>query len=135
MLYELVAVPKVRPGNIAEIKEIARTAGSLVIASHGVVRGITNWGTFLLTKPIRRHGKRHQEGHHFVMRFDCSPLTQEAVKRMLGLDPRMVRFGVVKLGDGTLDSIKNYEGRVMWNKREEAMERKEEFDAQLAGRA
>lgn len=50
------------------------------------------------------------------MRFDCSPTTQEAVRTMLGLDPRMIRFGVVKLGDGTLKGMKDIEGRVKWNK-------------------
>ena len=49
------------------------------------------------------------------MRFDCSPNTQEAVRTMLGLDPRMIKFGVVKLGDGTLKGIKDYEGKVKWN--------------------
>ncbi|MCJ1411262.1 hypothetical protein MMC19_005350 [Ptychographa xylographoides] len=119
---------RVRPGNVAEIKEIARTTGSLILASNGVVRGITNWGTFLLTKPIRKHQARHSQGHHFVMRFDCAPQTQEAVRTMLGLDPRMIKFGVVRLGDsnGTLDSIKDIKGRFRWNAVEEQREREKE---------
>ncbi|MCJ1433229.1 hypothetical protein MMC27_002588 [Xylographa pallens] len=120
MLYELVAV--VRPGNVAEVKEIARITGSLILGSNGVVRGLTNWGTFLLTKPVRAHQARHIQGHHFVMRFDCSPQTQEAVKTMLGLDPRMIRFGVVKLGDGTLNGMKDVQGRVEWNRLEKERE-------------
>ena len=27
----------------------------------------------------------------------------------------MIKFGVVKLGDGTLKGIKDYQGRVKWN--------------------
>ncbi|MCJ1257902.1 hypothetical protein MMC24_005730 [Lignoscripta atroalba] len=124
---------QVRPGNIAEVKEyydpfrcknsqspriyllntIARTAGAFVLHSGGVVRGITNWGTFLLTKPRRRHQAKYIEGHHFIMRFDCSPATQESVRRMLALDPRMIKFGVVKMGD-TLQAIKDVEGKVQW---------------------
>ena len=96
------------------IHRIARTTGSLILSSRGVVRGITNWGTFLLTKPVRRNQAKHVDGQHFVMRFDCSPSTQEAVKKMLGLDPRMVKFGVVKLGDGTLKGIKDVQGQVRW---------------------
>ncbi|MCJ1402285.1 hypothetical protein MMC11_005505 [Xylographa trunciseda] len=120
MLYELVAV--VRPGNIAEVKEIARTTGSLILGSNGVVRGLTNWGTFLLTKPVTKHQVRHIQGHHFVMRFDSSPQTQEAVRTMLGLDPRMIRFGVVKLGDGTLNGMKDVQGSVEWNRLEQERE-------------
>jgi len=52
MLYELIAV--VRAGNIAEVKEIARTTGTLILSSRGVIRGLTNWGPFLLTKPVRK---------------------------------------------------------------------------------
>ncbi|MCJ1307819.1 28S ribosomal protein S6, mitochondrial [Agyrium rufum] len=116
MLYELIAV--VRSGRINEVKEIARTTGSLVLNSGGVVRGITNWGTYLLTKPVRKHQAKHSEGHHFLMRFDCSPTTQESVRKMLSLDPRMIKFGVVKVGE-KLDDIKDVEGRVWWNSEEE----------------
>lgn len=37
-----------------------------------------------------------------------------AVRRTLGLDPRMIRFSVVKLGD-KLEEIKEVEGKVEWN--------------------
>lgn len=33
------------------------------------------------------------------MRFDASAATQQSVRRSLGLDPRMIRFSVVKIGD------------------------------------
>jgi hypothetical protein len=33
------------------------------------------------------------------MRFDASATTQQSVRRSLGLDPRMIRFSVVKIGD------------------------------------
>jgi hypothetical protein len=33
------------------------------------------------------------------MRFDASASTQQSVRRSLGLDPRMIRFSVVKIGD------------------------------------
>lgn len=48
------------------------------------------------------------------MRFDSSGAVQKAVRRTLGLDPRMVRFSVVKLGQ-KLEEIKDIEGRVEWN--------------------
>merc|ERR1712072_480538 len=94
---ELIGV--VRPNRpITEIREITRTTGSLVLAAGGVVRGITNWGTFLLPKPARKQGATYHPGHYFILRFDSSAKTQHAVRRTLGLDPRMIRYSVVKMG-------------------------------------
>ena len=112
MLYELIAV--VRPKSHLEAKEIARSAGTLILRSQGVIRGITNWGAFLLPKPVTRHQARHHAGHYFVMRFDASAATQDMLRRTLALDPRMIRFSVVKLGD-RLKEICDVGGRVEWD--------------------
>lgn len=48
------------------------------------------------------------------MRFDASGPVQASVRRTLGLDPRMINFSVVKLGD-KLEEIKDVEGKVGWN--------------------
>ncbi|MCJ1444993.1 MAG: hypothetical protein MMC23_005497 [Stictis urceolatum] len=117
MLYELIAV--VRPGKLTEVKEIARAAGSLIISRQGVVRDIKNWGTFLLTKPKKKHTTRYIDGHHFVMRFDASPTTQEAVRKMLGLDPRMIRFGIVKISNQTLLDHADI-GPIRWSRKPSA---------------
>ncbi|WPH01973.1 Hypothetical protein R9X50_00482700 [Acrodontium crateriforme] len=112
MLYELIGV--VRPGrNISEIKEIAKTTGNLVLQSGGVVRGITNWGTFLLPKPARKQGATYHQGHYFILRFDSSARTQHAVRRTLGLDPRMIRYSVVKMGS-KLEDIRDVAGKAEW---------------------
>ncbi|KAL4934676.1 mitochondrial 37S ribosomal protein bS6m [Aspergillus undulatus] len=112
MLYELIAV--VRPGSLKEVREIARNAGSLVLRSGGVIRGYTNWGVFRLPKPTTKHQARYTEGHHFLMRFDAASPVQAGIRRTLGLDPRMIRFSVVKLGD-KLEEVKDVEGKVEWN--------------------
>ncbi|TKA69552.1 hypothetical protein B0A49_05736 [Cryomyces minteri] len=112
MLYELIAV--VRPGKLFEVKEIARTTGNIVLNAGGVVRGITNWGTFPLPKPLRKHQTLHHTGHYFIMRFDSSARAQHAVRRTLGLDPRMIRYSVVKMGS-TLEQIKEVGGKAEWN--------------------
>jgi len=85
-----------------------------VLASGGVVRGITNWGTFLLPKPARKQGAVYKDGHYFILRFDSSAKTQHAVRRTLGLDPRMIRYSVVKMGS-TLEEISNVAGKAEWN--------------------
>lgn len=93
---------------------IARTAGNQVLSSGGVVRGFTNWGVFLLPKPAKKQGTTYHQGHYFIMRFDSSAKTQHAVKRTLGLDPRLIRYSMVKLGD-KLEDMKSIGGKVEWS--------------------
>ncbi|KAF1921404.1 37S ribosomal protein Mrp17 [Ampelomyces quisqualis] len=97
MLYELIGV--VRPGRLSEVKEIAKTAGSIILAQRGVVRGYTNWGTFLLPKPAKKLQSTHHYGHHFIMRFDASANAQHLLRRTMSLDPRLIRYSVVKMGE------------------------------------
>ena len=92
---------------------IARTAGSLILASGGVVRGITNWGPYLLTKPVKSLALKHDSGHHFIMRFDASPATQRLVYKTVATDPRMIRTGMVRLGE-TLGEISKVRGKADW---------------------
>jgi small subunit ribosomal protein S6 len=95
------------------IYRIARTAGNQVLSAGGVVRGLTNWGTFLLPKPARKQGALYHNGHYFIMRFDSSAKTQHAVKRTLGLDPRMIRYSMVKVGT-KLDEVRDVGGKADW---------------------
>ncbi|KAF7865478.1 hypothetical protein EAF04_006452 [Stromatinia cepivora] len=120
MLYELVAI--VRPGNLVEVKEIARTAGSLVLRSGGTIRGIRNWGISSLPKRTRKHQAQYHEGHYFVMRYDASSKTQDNVRTTLGLDPRMIKFSSVKLGDGTLESLSKIGSTIPWTMKEHLKE-------------
>jgi small subunit ribosomal protein S6 len=84
-----------------------------VLAAGGVVRGITNWGTFTLPKPARKQGATYNEGHYFILRFDSSARTQHTVRRTLGLDPRMIRYSVVQMGS-KLQEIKDVAGKAEW---------------------
>jgi small subunit ribosomal protein S6 len=65
-----------------------------------VVRGLTNWGVFHMPKATKgpKGSTKHHVGHYYVMRFDASPKTQHMVRRMLGLEPRLLRFSCVRLG-------------------------------------
>ncbi|KAK5136948.1 hypothetical protein LTR08_001455 [Meristemomyces frigidus] len=92
---------------------IAKTTGNIILSSGGVVRGITNWGTFLLPKPARKQGAIYNQGHYFLLRFDSSAKTQHAVRRTLGLDPRMIRYSVVKMGS-KLEDIEDVGGKAEW---------------------
>jgi small subunit ribosomal protein S6 len=53
------------------------------------------------------------------MRYDGSSKIQDDVRKTLGLDPRMIKFSSVKLGDGTLESVSNIGGKIPWDKRED----------------
>ncbi|KAF8852607.1 37S ribosomal protein-like protein Mrp17 [Acephala macrosclerotiorum] len=112
MLYELIAV--VRPGNLAEVKEIARTAGSLILRNGGTIRALNNWGVWSLPKKTRKHQAQYTDGHYFIMRYDASSKIQDDVRMTLGLDPRMIKFSTVKLGDGTLESISKLGSSIPW---------------------
>lgn len=85
----------------------------MILSSGGVVRGITNWGVFLLPTPIRRHNAKHDKAHYFIMRFDGSAKLQHTVQRTLHLDPRMVRHNVINMGT-SLKAVKDVPGRVPW---------------------
>ena len=50
------------------------------------------------------------------MRFDASPSAQQMVKKTVAIDPRMVRCGMVKMGE-TLREIAPVGGRVEWMKK------------------
>ncbi|KAI0481087.1 ribosomal protein S6 [Xylariaceae sp. FL0804] len=113
MLYEVIGI--VRPTNIVEVKEIVFAAGQMVLQQKGVIRGISNWGEFSLPKALSVHQSRHTTGYYFAMRFDASIKTQEAVRTMLRLDPRMLRHASVKLGDGKLDTMSRF-GAIDWKK-------------------
>ena len=86
----------------------------MILQSGGVVRGITNWGTFALPVIVRKQGAKYHDGHYFIIRFDCSPKTQHSVRRTLGLDPRMIRYSLVQMGS-KLEEMKNIGGKAQWN--------------------
>jgi small subunit ribosomal protein S6 len=84
---------------------IAKTAGTIILSQRGVVRGYTNWGTFLLPKPAKKLQSTHHYGHHFIMRFDASAKAQHALRRTMSLDPRLIRYSVVKMGEKFEDIV------------------------------
>lgn len=90
---------------------IARSTGTLLLQRNSVIRNLTNWGVFDLPKPTVKHQTQHHKGHYFVMQFDCSASTQQEVRRQLGLNPHMIRFSVVKLGD-KLGGYRNQKGKI-----------------------
>ncbi|KXX82501.1 hypothetical protein MMYC01_201250 [Madurella mycetomatis] len=111
MLYE------VRPNNLAEVKEIVLTAGQLILGQGGVIRDIANWGVFMLPRSVSRNQIRYTRGHYFVMRYDAAVKTHQAVTSTLAVDPRVIRSGGVKLGDGKLETMSKF-GKIQWRRME-----------------
>jgi len=89
------------------------------LRSGGTIRGIKNWGIFSLPKKTRKHQAQYTDGHYFIMRYDASSKIQSDVRNTLALDPRMIKFSTVKLGDGTLESLSRISGKIPWDTREE----------------
>ncbi|KAM3443762.1 hypothetical protein NHJ13734_001764 [Beauveria thailandica] len=106
MLYELIAV--VRPGNVTDVKEIAKTVGSTILRNGGVIRGLANWGVFSLPKPVSVRQMKHHHGHYFVVRYDASAKLHNEVRDFMRLEPRMIRAAHVKLGDGKLETLSRF---------------------------
>ena len=51
------------------------------------------------------------------MQFDASVKAQQDVRRFLSLDPRMIRFSVVKIGDklgGVNGAVEEVNGQMPW---------------------
>ena len=97
---------------------VARSTSLTILKNNGVIRGLTNWGSFLLTKPVYRNAQRYDSGHHFILRFDASPAVQQMVKKNISVDPRAIRVGIVKMGKrGSLREICEVDGRVGWRER------------------
>lgn len=93
---------------------IARTTGALILRNGGTIRGMKNWGVFSLPKKTRKHQAQYVDGHYWIMRYDASVSTSDDVRKTLGLDPRMIKFSTVKLGDGTLASLSKLGGDILW---------------------
>ena len=49
------------------------------------------------------------------MRFDASPATQRLVYKTVAIDPRMLRTGMVRLGE-TLEEVADVGGKVEWGR-------------------
>lgn len=61
---------------------------------------------------------KHKSGHYFVMRYDASKGAHHDMRTTINLDPRVVRTGHVKLGDGKLETSAKF-GNINWDQREE----------------
>lgn len=97
--------------------------GQQILNNKGVIRGLKNWGQFDLPRPTTKHQAQHRQGHYFIMQFDSSIRAQEEVKRTLRLDPRLIRFSVVKIGDklgGVNGAIEDVTGHIPWNEKGES---------------
>ena len=54
--------------------------------------------------------RKYYTGHYFIMRFDSDGRTQHMVRRTMSLDPRLLRYSVVKMGH-RLEEISDVGGR------------------------
>ncbi|KAG5518595.1 hypothetical protein PMAC_002991 [Pneumocystis sp. 'macacae'] len=81
------------------LRELVKTSGSIIINKGGIIRELEDWGNMVLPKKIKKHQQIHYEGHHWTMLFDSNPQTQHEINRILKLDPRIIRYSIIKLGN------------------------------------
>lgn len=62
---------------------------------------------------MTHHQTKYHNGHYFIVRFDSSARTQHEVQRTLKLDPRLLRFSVVKMG-AKLTELADVAGKAEW---------------------
>lgn len=89
----------------------------MILRQGGVIRDIANWGIFYLPKPISFNQRRHTKGHYFILRYDAAVSTHRMVTKTMRFDPRVIRAGGVKLGDGKLETLSKF-GKVKWDQME-----------------
>jgi hypothetical protein len=60
--------------------------------------------------------KTHYAGHFFIMRFDASSQTQHNIRRLMGLEPRLLRCTVVKMGHklGDISDVPGQAEEMAW---------------------
>ena len=77
---------------------VARLAGNTILERNGVIRGIVNMGVMQLPQRMKSFKASYIEGHYFLLRFYSGPYVIRDIKRVLKMDPRLIRYNVVKLG-------------------------------------
>ncbi|KAM0792054.1 hypothetical protein ACM66B_004761 [Microbotryomycetes sp. NB124-2] len=104
-LYELVCVAA-HADKLAPIRSLTTTASSLIVKNGGVLRTFDYWGKRQLPQPFYRGQDEPKalNGHYWTMRFDANPPTVAALNDRLRLDPRVMRYTVLKIGS-TLDKV------------------------------
>lgn len=80
-----------------------------------MIRSIDNWGVFSLPRAITRNKALYHNGHYFVMRYDASSRTQEAVRSAMRENMQVIRTATVKLGDNKLDTLSRF-GQISWSR-------------------
>ena len=101
----------------AQQNRIVLAAGQLILRQGGVIRDLSNWGVFHLPRAISLNQSRYAKGHYFVIRYDSGIRTHQDLMQTLRIDPRVIRSGGVKLGDGKLESLSKF-GEVQWKNME-----------------
>ncbi|KAK9379330.1 mitochondrial 37S ribosomal protein bS6m [Kockiozyma suomiensis] len=106
MLYELVGIARVN--TMSEVRDIVRTAGTMITNSGGVVRNANFLGRQFLPHVMGVHQQLHFAGNHFHMMFDSNPKVQNDIYSLLKSDPRMIRITIVNRGKDLVSLTKKH---------------------------
>ncbi|BFZ64356.1 hypothetical protein YB2330_005499 [Saitoella coloradoensis] len=93
--------------NTPTIREMMRTAGTTILKHGGVIRKIRNNGEVPLVKRYHNQGEDYYFGKQTIMQFDSNPMAQREAMKTLQMDPRVIRVGLLKLGDRLHDIVED----------------------------
>ncbi|KXN71228.1 hypothetical protein CONCODRAFT_49004 [Conidiobolus coronatus NRRL 28638] len=97
-LYEALLITR-NNLEIAALSSILKQTCTQIWKQQGVVRKVANYGPFTLPHKIKKNQMIFTHGQKLTLHFDSNPFTLADIRNQLKADPRIIRFGIVKLGD------------------------------------
>ncbi|KZT08460.1 uncharacterized protein LAESUDRAFT_723984 [Laetiporus sulphureus 93-53] len=103
--YQMLCITAHYP-EFKHIKNLVTQCATHVMKNGGVVRDIKSWGTLSLPQRMRRHKQYFEIGDYWTMKFDASPRSLRQLNTLMKLDPRVIRWTTLKLGDKVEDVVR-----------------------------
>lgn len=98
-LYELILISRVDIPK-EKLKDLIKHTCTQILDQNGVVRSITNMKTRVLPYKMRNHNEVFEKGFYWALKFDLKSSMIRPFKKKLGMDTRIIKQTVIKLGTG-----------------------------------
>ena len=76
-----------------------KTTATHILTHGGIIRRIDNHGYHILPYRIKKDKQFYTDAHSWTMYFDTHPGVLDEMHRVLKVDPRVLRYTVVKKGE------------------------------------
>ncbi|KAH8828088.1 ribosomal protein S6 [Flagelloscypha sp. PMI_526] len=98
-LYQMLCIAK-HFNDYAQIRELVRQTCHHLFDNGSTVRSLDYWGLKPLPTRMQRHdmnGTHHSKGDYWTVHFDTGPRVVKSLNQLMMLDPRVLRWHIVKL--------------------------------------